>query len=35
MEENREQNDQQEMVNRIYGYTADMLFNQKKTVEET
>lgn len=35
MEEQREQIDQQELVNQIYGFTADMLFNQKKSVEET
>ena len=35
MEEQREQIDQQEIVNQIYGFTADMLYNQKKSVEET
>lgn len=35
MEEQREQRDQQEIVNQIYGFTADMLYNQKKSVEET
>ena len=35
MEEQREKIDQQEMVNQIYGFTADMLYNQKKSVEET
>lgn len=35
MEEQREKMDQQEIVNQIYGFTADMLYNQKKSVEET
>ena len=35
MEEQREHIDQQEIVNQIYGFTADMLYNQKKSVEET
>lgn len=35
MEEQREQIDQQEIVNQIYDFTADMLYNQKKSVEET
>ena len=35
MEEQREKIDQQEIVNQIYGFTADMLYNQKKSVEET
>lgn len=35
MEEQRERIDQQEIVNQIYGFTADMLYNQKKSVEET
>lgn len=35
MEEQREKIDQQEIVNQIYGFTADMLYNQKKSIEET
>lgn len=35
MEEQREKIDQQEIINQIYGFTADMLYNQKKSVEET
>ena len=35
MEEQREHIDQQEIVNQIYGFTADMLYKQKKSVEET
>ena len=35
MEEQREKMDQQEIVNQIYGFTADMLYNQKKSIEET
>lgn len=35
MEEQRERIDQQEIVNQIYGFTADMLYNQKKSIEET
>ena len=35
MEEQKEHIDQQEIVNQIYGFTADMLYNQKKSVEET
>ena len=35
MEEQREQIDQQEIVNQIYGFTADMLYDQKKSVGET
>lgn len=35
MEEQREKIDQQEIVNKIYGFTADMLYNQKKSIEET
>lgn len=36
MEEQREKiDDQQEIVNQIYGFTADMLYNQKKSIEET
>ena len=35
MEERREKIDQQEIVNQIYGFTADMLYNQKKSIEET
>lgn len=35
MEEQREKMDQQEIVNQIYGFTVDMLYNQKKSVEET
>lgn len=35
MEEQREKIAQQEIVNQIYGFTADMLYNQKKSIEET
>lgn len=35
MEEQREKIDQHEIVNQIYGFTADMLYNQKKSIEET
>lgn len=35
MEEQREKIDQLEIVNQIYGFTADMLYNQKKSIEET
>lgn len=35
MDEQREKIDQQEIVNQIYGFTADMLYNQKKSIEET
>ena len=35
MEKQREHIDQQEIVNQIYGFTADMLYNKKKSIEET
>lgn len=35
MDEQREQIDPQEMVNRIYGFTADMLYTQKMGVDKT
>ena len=35
MDEQREQLDPQEMVNRIYGFTADMLYTQKMGVDKT
>ena len=35
MEEQREEIEQQELINRIYAFTADMLFNQKKSPQES
>lgn len=35
MEEQREEIEQHELINRIYAFTADMLFNQKKSAQES